>query len=52
MMQPKFNYNISEELFKSIEDQFGGAKIVEKYLESKNDSVFKEWGKGVDGKNL
>ncbi len=47
MMQPKFNYNISEELFKSIEDQFGGAKIAEKYLESKDDSVFKEWGKGL-----
>ncbi len=45
MMQPKYNYNIPNELFKSIEDQFGGEKIAEKYLESKDDSVFKEWGK-------
>ncbi|HEA70668.1 hypothetical protein LCGC14_2938510 [marine sediment metagenome] len=47
MMQPKFNYNLSEELFKSIEDQFGGVKIAEKYLNSKDDSVFDEWGKNL-----
>jgi hypothetical protein len=47
MMQPKFNYNISEELFKSIEDQFGGDKIAEKYLESKNASIFEDWGKNL-----
>ncbi|HEA70422.1 hypothetical protein LCGC14_1268870 [marine sediment metagenome] len=47
MMQPKFNYNISEELFKSIEDQFGGAKIAGKYIESKDDSIFKDWGRNL-----
>ncbi len=45
MMQPRFDYNLKEELFKAIEDEFGGAKIAQKYLESKNVSVFEEWGK-------
>ncbi len=45
MMTPKFDYNIKEELFKAIEDEFGGAKIAEKYLESKDLSVFEKWGK-------
>ena len=45
MMQPKFDYNLPEELFKSIEDEFGGAKIAEKYLESNDLSVFETWGK-------
>jgi len=44
MMTPRFDYNIKEELFKTIEDEFGGAKIAEKYLESKDVSVFDEWG--------
>lgn len=47
MMQPKFDYNISEELCKSIEDEFAGVKIAEKYLESKNVSVFEKWGKNL-----
>ena len=47
MMTPKFDYNVPEELFKLIEDEFGGAKIAEKYLESKDISVFEEWGKGL-----
>jgi len=47
MMTPKFNYNVTEELFKAIEDEFGGAKIAEKYLQSKNVSVFEEWGKNL-----
>lgn len=46
-MQPKYDYNIPEELFKSIEDEFAGAKIAEKYLESKDASVFEEWGKNL-----
>ena len=46
-MQPKYDYNIPEELFKSIEDTFAGAKIAEKYLESKDASVFEEWGKNL-----
>ena len=46
-MTPKFDYNIKEELFKAIEDEFGGAKIAEKYLESKDLSVFEEWGKNL-----
>lgn len=45
MIQPNFNYNLSEELFKSIEDQFGGKIIAERYLQSKDASVFTEWGK-------
>ena len=47
MMQPKFDYNIPEELCKSIEDEFAGVKIAEKYLESKNVSVFEKWGKNL-----
>ena len=47
MMTPKYDYNIKEELFKTIEDDFGGAKIAEKYLESKDISVFEEWGKNL-----
>ena len=47
MMTPRFDYNIKEELFKTIEDEFGGAKIAEKYLESKDVSVFEEWGKNL-----
>ncbi len=47
MMQPKYNYNIPEELFKSIENDFAGAKIAQKYLDSKDASVFIEWGKGL-----
>ena len=47
MMTPKFDYNIPEELFKIIEEEFGGAKIAEKYLESKDVSVFEEWGKNL-----
>ena len=47
MMQPKYDYNIPEELFKSIEDEFAGVEISEKYLESKNASVFEEWGKNL-----
>ena len=47
MMQPKFNYNIPEELFKIIEDEFAGKNIAEKYLESKNVSVFENWGKNL-----
>lgn len=47
MMQPRYDYNIKEELFKTIEDEFAGAKIAEKYLESKDISVFEEWGKNL-----
>ena len=46
-MTPKFNYNVPEELFKIIEEEFAGAKIAEKYLESKDISVFEEWGKNL-----
>jgi len=45
MMQPRYDYNIPEELFKTIEKEFAGAKVAEQYLESKNASVFEEWGK-------
>ena len=47
MMTPKFDYNIPEELFKILEDEFSGAKIAEKYLESKNSSIFDKWGKNL-----
>ncbi|MFW9872509.1 MAG: hypothetical protein ACFFG0_05350 [Candidatus Thorarchaeota archaeon] len=47
MMTRKLDYNVPEELFKTIEDEFGGSKIAEKYLESKNESVFEEWGKNL-----
>ncbi|MFW9880923.1 MAG: hypothetical protein ACFFG0_48295 [Candidatus Thorarchaeota archaeon] len=47
MMKPKFDYNIPEELFKTIEDEFGGSKIAEKYLELKDESIFEEWGKNL-----
>jgi len=46
-MTTKFDYNIPEELFKIIEEEFSGAKIAEKYLESKDGSVFEEWGKNL-----
>ncbi|MFX1455827.1 MAG: hypothetical protein ACFFDB_10685 [Promethearchaeota archaeon] len=47
MMTPKYDYNVPEELFKIIEEEFGGEKIAEKYLESKNASVFEEWGRNL-----
>jgi len=47
MMQPRYDYNIPEELFKSIEDEFAGAKIAKKYLESKDNSVFENWGQNL-----
>lgn len=47
MMQPRYDYNISEELFKTIEDEFAGKKVAEKYIESKDVSVFDEWGKNL-----
>ncbi|MFW9941127.1 MAG: hypothetical protein ACFFFT_08795 [Candidatus Thorarchaeota archaeon] len=47
MMTPRYDYNIKEELFKTIEDEFGGTIIAEKYLESKDISVFEEWGKNL-----
>jgi hypothetical protein len=47
MMTPKFDYNVSEKLFKTIEDEFGGTKVAAKYLESKDVSVFEEWGKNL-----
>jgi hypothetical protein len=47
MMQPKYEYNLPEELFKTIEEEFGGKVIAEKYLQSKDISVFEEWGKNL-----
>ena len=47
MMTPKFDYNVPEELFKILEDEFNGTKIAEKYLESKDSSIFVEWGKNL-----
>ena len=47
MMEPRYDYNVPEELFKLIEDEFAGAKIAKRYLESKDTSIFKEWGKGL-----
>jgi len=47
MMQPKYNFNIPEELFKTIEDEFGGEIIAQKYLDSKDITVFNEWGKNL-----
>jgi hypothetical protein len=46
-MQPRYDYNVPEELFKTIENEFGGAKIAEKYLETKDSSVFEKWGKNL-----
>ena len=43
MMEPRYDYNVPEELFKLIEDEFAGAKIAKRYLESKDTSIFKEW---------
>ncbi len=45
MMTPRYDYNIKEEFFKTLENEFGGAIIAKKYLESKDISVFAEWGK-------
>lgn len=47
MMQPKYNYNISEEVFKAIENEFAGDKIAQQYLNSKDPSIFDEWGKNL-----
>ncbi|MFW9951581.1 MAG: hypothetical protein ACFFKA_15810 [Candidatus Thorarchaeota archaeon] len=45
MMQPNFNYNISEELFAAIENNFSGELIASKYIESKDKALFEKWGK-------
>lgn len=47
MMTPKYDYNVPEELFKIIEEEFGGRRIAEKYIESNNVSVFEEWGRNL-----
>ena len=47
MMQPKYNFNLSEKLFKAIEDEFAGDNIGQKYLDSKNVAVFDDWGKNL-----
>jgi hypothetical protein len=47
MMQPRYDYNIPEELFKTIEGEFAGDRIAKKYLESKDASIFEEWGKNL-----
>ncbi|MFW9949134.1 MAG: hypothetical protein ACFFKA_03280 [Candidatus Thorarchaeota archaeon] len=45
MMQPNYNYNISEELFSAIEQNFSGIAIANKYIESRDKSLFEKWGK-------
>jgi len=47
MMQPKYNFDIPEELFKAIEDEFAGKNIAQKYMETKDSSVFETWGKNL-----
>ena len=45
MSVQKYNYHIPEELFQTIETEFDGEKIAKKYLESKDSSIFEEYGK-------
>lgn len=45
MTVQKYNYKISEELFQAIEKEFDGEAIAKKYLETKDDSIFKPYGK-------
>jgi hypothetical protein len=40
----KYEYNIPENLFQTIEQEFDGENIVKAYLESKNASIFKNYG--------
>ncbi|HUX98424.1 MAG TPA: hypothetical protein VMV49_02605 [Candidatus Deferrimicrobium sp.] len=41
----KYDYNIPEELFQTIEKEFDGDIIAKKYLESKDASLFETYGK-------
>ncbi|NVM30258.1 MAG: hypothetical protein HWN65_15545 [Candidatus Helarchaeota archaeon] len=45
MTVEKYNYKISDELFQTIEKEFDGAAIAKKFLESKDASIFEDYGK-------
>ncbi len=45
MATPKYNYRISEDLFQTIEQEFDGKTIAKKFLETKDPSIFEEYGK-------
>lgn len=45
MTVQKYNYKISEDLFQAIEKEFDGEAIAKKFLETKDASIFEEWGK-------
>lgn len=46
-MTEVYNYNISDELYLTLEDEFNAEKIAKKYAESKSDSDFEEYGKNL-----
>ncbi|MFX1295217.1 MAG: hypothetical protein ACFFD2_10250 [Promethearchaeota archaeon] len=41
----KYNYKISEELFQTIEKEFNGEVIAHKFIETKDSSIFNDYGK-------
>ena len=45
MTVQKYNYHISEELFQTIEKEFDGEAIAQKYLNSKDTALFESYGK-------
>jgi len=45
MAVQKYNYEIPETLFQTIETEFDAETIANKYLESKNEAIFEDYGK-------
>lgn len=44
MSTQKFEYSISEELFQAIEQEFDGKTIAQRYLQSKDATIFETYG--------
>ncbi|MFX0133694.1 MAG: hypothetical protein ACFFDN_08625 [Candidatus Hodarchaeota archaeon] len=51
-MVTKYNYKLSENLFAAIESEFDGGAIAKKYVETKDKSIFNDFGKNWMKKTL
>ncbi len=51
-MVTKYNYKLSEDLFVAIESEFDGDAIAKKYIETKDKSIFNDFGKNWMKKSL
>ncbi|MFX1450839.1 MAG: hypothetical protein ACFFCM_08355 [Promethearchaeota archaeon] len=51
-MVTKYNYKLSEDLFVAIESEFDGEAIAKKYVQTKDNSIFNDFGKNWMKKTL